>query len=103
LPVIVAANLASSRSEGGSGMQQRTPEQGLELELRRGVAGTVPAQLHRIPEAMRLLSLSRSVIYEQIRSGRLKSVTQGRRRLIPATAIAEYVDLLLREADDGAA
>lgn len=65
--------------------------------------GGVPAQLHPIPEAMRLLSLSRSVIYEQIRAGRLKSVTQGRRRLVPAAAIAEYIELLLREADDGAA
>jgi excisionase family DNA binding protein len=66
-------------------------------------AGTAPVQLHRIPEAMRLLSLSRSVIYELIRCGRLKSVTQGRRRLVPASAIADYVELLRREADDGAA
>lgn len=51
---------------------------------------------------MRLLSLSRSVIYELIRCGRLKSVTQGRRRLVPAGAIADYVELLRREADDGA-
>ena len=41
-------------------------------------------QLYRVPDVMRLLSLSRSVIYEQIRVGRLKSVTQGRTRLIPA-------------------
>lgn len=68
-----------------------------------GPAGAVPVRLYRIPEAMRLLSLSRSVIYEQIRAGRLRSVTQGRTRLIPAAAIAEYVDLLVREADDGAA
>ncbi|MDN5851285.1 MAG: helix-turn-helix domain-containing protein [Actinomycetia bacterium] len=47
--------------------------------------------------------MSRSVIYEQIRAGRLRSVTQGRTRLVPAAAIAEYVDLLVREADDGAA
>lgn len=60
-------------------------------------------RLYRIPEAMARLSLSRSVLYEQIRAGRLKSVTQGRTRLIPASAIAEYVALLLREADDGAA
>lgn len=57
-------------------------------------------QLYRVPDAMRLLSLSRSVIYEQIRSGRLKSVTQGRTRLISAAAIADYVALLQREADD---
>jgi hypothetical protein len=35
-------------------------------------------RLYRIPEAMELLSLSRTVIYEQIRAGRLRSVTQGR-------------------------
>ena len=68
-----------------------------------GPAGAVPVRLYRIPEAMRQLSLSRSVVYEQIRAGRLRSVTQGRTRLIPAAAIAEYVDLLVREADDGAA
>ena len=56
-------------------------------------------QLYRVPEVMRLLSLSRSVIYEQIRVGRLKSVRQGRTRLIPASAITEYVSMLQREAD----
>ena len=57
-------------------------------------------QLYRVSDAMRLLSLSRSVIYEQMRVGRLKSVTQGRTRLIPAVAIADYIALLQREADD---
>ncbi|RSM75566.1 hypothetical protein DMH04_38090 [Kibdelosporangium aridum] len=47
---------------------------------------------------MRLLSMSRSVIYEQIRAGRLRSVTQGRTRLIPALAIQDYVQLLMRES-----
>jgi excisionase family DNA binding protein len=47
---------------------------------------------------MQLLSLSRTVIYEQIRAGRLRSVTQGRTRLIPADAIADYVALLLAES-----
>ncbi len=56
-------------------------------------------QLYRIPEAMTLLSLSRSVIYKQIHERRLRSVTQGRTRLIPASAIAEYVALLEREAE----
>ncbi len=59
---------------------------------------TSDKQLYRVPEAMAVLSLSRSVIYEQIRSGRLRSVTQGRSRLIPASAIAEYVALLEDEA-----
>jgi excisionase family DNA binding protein len=48
---------------------------------------------------MRLLSMSRSVIYEQLRSGRLRSVKQGRARLIPAKAIQAYVDLLITESE----
>lgn len=84
-------------------MQHRAPEIDDRRKPHPVDVGTVPARLYRIPEAMRLLSLSRSVIYEQIRAGRLRSVTQGRTRLIPAAAIADYVDLLVREADDGAA
>jgi excisionase family DNA binding protein len=62
-------------------------------------AAPLPArQLYRVRDAMTVLSLSRSVIYEQIRSGRLESVTQGRSRLIPASAIADYIALLKREA-----
>ena len=34
-------------------------------------------QLYRIADAMIVLSMSRSVIYEQIRSGRLRSVNAG--------------------------
>jgi excisionase family DNA binding protein len=55
-------------------------------------------QLYRIADAMVMLSLGRTAIYEQVRSGRLRSVTQGRARLIPASAITEYVALLEREA-----
>ena len=55
-------------------------------------------QLYRVRDAMAVLSLGRSVIYEQMRSGRLRSVNQGRSRLIPASAIAEYVALLESEA-----
>jgi excisionase family DNA binding protein len=54
--------------------------------------------LYRIPEAMRLLSMSRSVMYEQIRANRLRSVRQGRTRLIPAAAIVDYVLLLESES-----
>ena len=55
--------------------------------------------LYRIPDAMRLLSMSRTVIYEQIRCGRLRSVTQGRTRLIPASAIDDYVRMLIAESE----
>ena len=62
-----------------------------------------PKALYRIPEAMRLLSLSRSVIYELIRSGRLRAVNEGRTRLIPQSAIIDYVALLENESKKGAA
>jgi excisionase family DNA binding protein len=55
-------------------------------------------QLYRIPDAMRLLSLSRTVIYEQIRAGRLRAVHQGRACLISDTAIRDYIALLESEA-----
>lgn len=63
--------------------------------------GEVPRKhLYRIPEVMALLSMSRSVIYEQIRAGRLRTVKQGRSRLIPATAVQEYVNLLEHESQE---
>jgi excisionase family DNA binding protein len=58
--------------------------------------------LYRVPEAMALLSMSRSAIYEQIRSGRLRSVKQGRARLIPDSAITKYVALLETESQEAA-
>lgn len=62
-------------------------------------AGTVvPAVLYSVDEAALALRLSRSALYELIRSGRLRSVKSGRRRLVPVAALTEYVDGL-----DGAA
>ncbi len=60
-----------------------------------------PKALYRVQEAMQLLSLSRSVIYTQLRAGRLRSVKEGNTRLIPAEAIDEYVALLETEAEAG--
>lgn len=56
------------------------------------------ALLLRVPDVMERLRMSRTVIYEQLRSGRLRSVKQGRSRLIPESAVREYVALLEREA-----
>ena len=55
-------------------------------------------QLYRITEVMEILSLSRSVIYELIRAGRLRAVKEGRSRLVSAAAINDYIALLEREA-----
>lgn len=59
-------------------------------------------QLYRIPDAVRLLGLSRSEIYELIRAGRLPSVKQGRARLFTADGIREYIVLLMKEAEETA-
>lgn len=55
-------------------------------------------ELYRVDEAVVLLNLSRSQLYELIRSGRIQSVTEGRVRLIPAAAITRYVTLLIKES-----
>lgn len=55
--------------------------------------------LYRVKEAAVLLSLSRSAIYEDLRAGRLQSTWRGRTRLIPATAITAYVQLLINESE----
>jgi excisionase family DNA binding protein len=59
-------------------------------------------QLYRVTDAMRVLRLSRTVIFEQLRAGRLRSVKQGRARLITATAIRDYIALLEKEAEEAA-
>lgn len=56
--------------------------------------------LYRVEGAMELLNLSRTVIYEQIRAGRLRTVHQGRACRIPLSALRDYVALLEREAGE---
>jgi excisionase family DNA binding protein len=55
-------------------------------------------RLLRVEAVAQLLDLARSTVYEEIRLGRLRTVRIGRRRLIPAEYVDEYVDLLKREA-----
>jgi excisionase family DNA binding protein len=47
---------------------------------------------------VKVTRLSRSIIYEQIRAGRLRTVKQGAATLITAAALDDYVKLLEREA-----
>ena len=83
----------------------RPHEQGASLAMTAAIVDQ-PAlddtQLYRVTDAMRLLRLSRSVIYEQLRSGRLRSIRQGRARLITAAAIRDYIALLEKEAEEAA-
>lgn len=52
----------------------------------------------RVEEAARALGIGRSLTYDLIRSGRLRSFKVGSRRLIPATAIDETIATLTEEA-----
>jgi excisionase family DNA binding protein len=54
--------------------------------------------LYEVNEAAVVLRLSRRHLYDEIRSGRLRSVKSGRARRVPVSAIAEYVALLEQEA-----
>ncbi|MBM0255972.1 helix-turn-helix domain-containing protein [Micromonospora sp. 4G55] len=52
----------------------------------------------RVEEAARALGIGRSLVYDLIRSGRLRSFKVGSRRLIPAAAIDEVIAILTEEA-----
>jgi excisionase family DNA binding protein len=63
---------------------------------------TEPApMMFRISTVVKLTGLSRSVIYEQIKAGRLRTVKQGTATLITAAALDDYVKLLEKEARSG--
>lgn len=54
--------------------------------------------MYRVGEAAEALRLSRTAIYELIRSEQLRSVKVGKRRLVPVAAVADYVASLDRVA-----
>ena len=68
-----------------------SPGRKLIMDKSRGLVAPV---LYRVDEAAEALRLSRSAIYELIRSGRLRTVKAGRRRLVPVEALAEFVTTL---------
>jgi len=50
-----------------------------------------------VNEAATVLSMGRTAIYEEIRTGRLRSIKRGRSRLIPMKSIHEFVESLMSE------
>jgi excisionase family DNA binding protein len=58
------------------------------------------ARLNTIEDGMERLCISRSKIYMEMAAKRLRSVKVGSRRLIPESAIVEYISAL--EAGAGA-
>ena len=67
-------------------------------EMRTMSPTNEPQALYRDTGSDATAVISRTVIYELMRSGRLRTVTEGRCRRIPASAIAEYVELLETES-----
>ncbi|MEU6530444.1 helix-turn-helix domain-containing protein [Streptomyces sp. NPDC046928] len=59
---------------------------------------TSEPQALTVPEAMTALKLSRSKIYDLIRSKQLPSYTSGRARRIPVDAIRHYMQDRLEES-----
>jgi excisionase family DNA binding protein len=58
---------------------------------------TNPPRLLRVEEAAQLLGIGRSLAYHLIRTGRLRSIKIGSRRLVPRSAIDEAINNLLEE------
>jgi len=52
------------------------------------------ARLHRLEVAQERLGVGRSKIFELMSSGQLRSVKIGRSRLIPESAIVEFIERL---------
>ena len=85
-----------------AGAPARTPgAAGAAREVEEALLRPGAPLMYRVDEVVALVRLSRSVIFEQLRGGRLHSVRQGRARLIPASAVLDYVRLLEREAAEG--
>jgi excisionase family DNA binding protein len=51
-------------------------------------------RLHTIPGACEVLGIGRSMVFELIKSGKLRSVKVGRRRLIPQAALEDFIHSL---------
>lgn len=56
------------------------------------VSRRVPVVAYTVEEAAHALRISRSSIYELIRSERLRTVKMGSRRLVPVRAVHDYLD-----------
>lgn len=62
----------------------------LRAELREEPAAA-PERLLGVDEAAAMLGIGRSRLYDEIAAGQLRSIRVGRRRLVPASAIAEFI------------
>ncbi|MFF4813070.1 helix-turn-helix domain-containing protein [Kitasatospora sp. NPDC001309] len=59
---------------------------------------TIPPLALEVPEVMEALRLSRSKVYDLIRTKKLASFKEGASRRIPVTALHDYVRTKMEEA-----
>jgi excisionase family DNA binding protein len=57
-----------------------------------------PARLHNVESVMERLSCGRSLVFELMASGELRSVKVGRRRLVSEAALTAYIEKIDAEA-----
>lgn len=56
-------------------------------------------KLYPIPEVCKALDASRQTLYNEINTGRLKTVTRGTRRFVTPRQLSAYIELLESEAE----
>ncbi|GAB3427660.1 helix-turn-helix domain-containing protein [Flindersiella endophytica] len=59
-----------------------------------------PCLIYTVKQAMRVLSLGRTELYEEIRSKRLESFKRGRRRLFSRNALQAYANRIEQEGKE---
>lgn len=66
------------------------------------LADQVNARLNSVETVIERLGVGRSKVYEELGSGRLRSVKVGRRRLVSETALIDYIEQLESGGSDAA-
>lgn len=64
------------------------------MQAQEAKQSDVTPVVYTVDEAARALRISRSVIFELIRSDQLHTVKLGRRRLVPVKALHEFVEAI---------
>ena len=57
----------------------------------------IPAKYYSIPEAARILGVSRIAVYKQVKNGKIRSIKVGRNYCVPANAIVRRAGKILDE------
>jgi excisionase family DNA binding protein len=83
---------------GTNAAEQKETIMAIQPELDLWVSDAAVPTLVTVKEAGRILSVSRSTLYELIAGGRLETVHIGRSVRVPLDAIATYINTL-RQAD----